>query len=579
MTSTLCAAFQETISRRGDAVAVRTVADGITLTFREWNDEVRALAAGFAGAGVTRGDSVALMMTNRPEFYPIDVAVQHLGAAPFSLYNTASREQINYYLTDSGAKVVVAEHQFLNAVLAAKEGTKVELVVCIDADVPGTITLSALKAGADESFDFENAWRAVQPDDSLTLIYTSGTTGDPKGVQITHANMIAMVGGATQLWESNADDRMISFLPSAHIADRLSALYHLMVVGNQLTTVADRTQFAAALVDVRPTIFGAVPQIWQKLKAGIEAKIDETTGATGVLARWAIGVGRTASDRTLEGKSLDPVLTAQRIVADKLVLSKLRHAIGLDSPKLAISAAAPVSEEVLRFFNGIGVPVSDAWGMSELSGLVTMSPNGRVRPGTVGEPMAGVELAIADDGEVLVRGAVVMKGYLNKPEKTAEAIDPDGWLHTGDIGELVDGYLRIVDRKKELIINAGGKNMSPANIENWIRTFSPLIGQAVAIGDNRKYNVALIVLDPDAVAAKGLSSDPVALAADPTMIDAVNRAIEQANAKLSRVEQIKKFHIVPEFWQPGTDVLTPTAKLRRTQISARFAAAIEDLYA
>ncbi|MVU80719.1 AMP-binding protein [Nocardia sp. ET3-3] len=581
---TMCEAFQSTLTRNPDAIAVRTVGETESLTFAEWGDRVRAIAAGLAGLGVQRGDTVALLMTNRPEFYPIDVAVQHLGATAFSIYNTSSPEQITYLLNDSHARVVVCEQQYLQNLTVGRVGTDLEYLVCIDATPDGTVGLEDMVSDADPTFDFEKSWRAVEPDDVLTLIYTSGTTGDPKGVQVTHANMIAMVAGAEQLWRSDPDDRIISFLPSAHIADRLSALYHLMVVGNQLTTVADRKDFARALVDVRPTIFGAVPQIWQKLKAAIEAQVRDTDSANAELAQWALDCGRQVSDLDLDGKSVSPVLRAQHFAADHLVLSKLRAAVGLDAPKLAISAAAPLSEEVLRFFNGIGIPLSDAWGMSELSGVVTMSAKGQVRPGTVGKPLDGVEIKIAEDGEILVRGPMVMKGYLNKPAHTADTVGVDGWVQTGDIGELdADGYLKIVDRKKELIINAGGKNMSPSNIENWIKAFSPLIGQAVAIGDNRKYNVALISLDPETSAAYAakydLPSTPDALSSNQNVVAAIEAAIDQANAKLSRVEQIKKFRIVPDFWEPGSDVLTPTMKLRRKPINERYAALIEELYA
>ena len=579
-TRTMCEAFQATIVRDPDAVAVRTVGDTTTLTFAEWGAQVRAIAAGLATLGVRRGDTVALLMSNRPEFYPIDVAVQHLGAAPFSIYSTSSPEQVAYLLEDSKARVVVCERQYVQTLVTI--GVSAELV-CIDGNPDHTVSLDTVISRPDPDFDFEEVWRAVEPDDVLTLIYTSGTTGDPKGVPITHANMLAMMAGTERLWESDSDDRIMSFLPSAHIADRLSALYHLIVLGNQLTTVADRNDVAAALIDVQPTIFGAVPQIWQKLKAAVEGRIDEARGVEKLFINWAITVGRQASDSELNGVAVSSLLRAQHLVAEALVLSKLRSAIGLNTPKLAISAAAPLPEEVLRFFNGIGVPLSDAWGMSELSGVVTMSAKGHIRPGTVGQPLDGVEIMIADDGEVLVRGPMVMNGYLNKTEQTAATIDTEGWLHTGDIGELDDdGYLAIVDRKKELIINAGGKNMSPANIENWIKAFTPLIAQAVAIGNNRKYNVALIALDPDAVAAtsrhRDLPTDPAELAGHPRIHAAVTDAVARANSKLSRVEQIKKFRIVPEFWEAGSDVLTSTLKIRRKQIERRYADVIEELY-
>ncbi|MFE6926117.1 AMP-dependent synthetase/ligase [Nocardia sp. NPDC057663] len=577
----MCAAFQSTVRRDPDKIAVRTLGDGPSLTFRQWDERVRALAAGFAGLDVIRGDTVALMMTNRPEFYPIDVALQHLGAIAFSVYNTSSPEQIQYLLNDSGARVVVCESQFAPMLVASKPDTVT--VVCIDDVSPGTVSIDSVAAQGDPGFDFESTWRAVQPGDVLTLIYTSGTTGDPKGVQLTHANMLAMVDATEQLMRITPADRLLSFLPSAHAADRWTGLYTLQVVGDQVTTVADRTALLPALVDVRPTVFGAVPQVWQKLKAGIESKLAEATGAKGALAQWALKVGREASDARLDGRSPSLSTSLQERAADTLVLSKLRAAIGLNDLSLAISGAAPIAPEVLRFFNGLGIPVSDAWGMSEVSGMGTISPPGTVRVGTVGKVLPGNTIKIADDGEVLVRGPIVMKGYLNKPDKTAEAIDTDSWLHTGDIGRLdADGFLEIVDRKKELIINAGGKNMSPANIENWIKAFSPLIGQAVAIGDNRKYNVALISLDPDSAAAyaakTGLIAEPAVLAKDPAVHVLIEQAVSQANAKLSRVEQIKKFTIVEEFWEPGSDMLTPTMKLRRKPINDRYSTTIEQMY-
>ncbi|MFX0580267.1 AMP-dependent synthetase/ligase [Nocardia nepalensis] len=580
---TLCAAFQDTVRRNPDKVAVRTVGDDVTLTFQEWGEQVRRLAAGFAALEVRRGDTVALMMTNRPEFYPVDVALQHLGAAPFSIYNTSAPEQIKYLLEDSGAVLVVCEAQFVAGVITALDGDEARRVVCVDSAPTGCVHLNQVAAQGDPAFDFESVWRAVQPDDVLTLIYTSGTTGAPKGVQLTHANMLAMIDATEQLIEPSDEERVISFLPSAHVADRWSALYTLMVVGNQVTTVSDHKDFAAALLDTRPTFFGAVPQVWQKLKAAIEQRLEDVTGMRGALARWAVRVGREASDARLDGRPVSVTLETQRLLADTLILAKIRKALGLADVRMAVSGAAPISSEVLRFFNGVGIPVSDAWGMSELSGMATMSPPGQVRLGTVGVVVPGARLRLAEDGEVLVRGPIVMKGYLGKPAQTADTIDAEGWVHSGDIGVLdADGYLRIIDRKKELIINAGGKNMSPSNIENRIKAHSPLIGQAVAIGDNRKYNVALICLDIDATmpfAEKhGLAHDPVVLAEDAEINAIVASAIEQANSELSRIEQIKKFVIVPDFWEPGSELLTPTMKLRRKPIDNHYAAAIEELY-
>ncbi|MGW2664094.1 AMP-dependent synthetase/ligase [Nocardia tengchongensis] len=580
--TTLCEAFQTTVTRTPQAVAVRGL-DGQDLTFGQWAERTRDLAAGFAALGARHGDTAALLMANRREFYPIDTAFQHLGVTPFSIYNTAAPDQITYLLSHSGARIVVCEAQYLPVLREAMRGTAVEHLVCIDDHPEGTLTLDQVAAAADPAFDFEMRWRAVRPEDTLTLIYTSGTTGAPKGVRVTHAGMIAMLDSTQQMLDSSPRDRLLSFLPSAHIADRWSGLYHLMVVGNQLTPVPGRGDLPAALTSIRPTIFGSVPQVWQKLAAALDARLGETTGIKAALADWAIRVGRQASDAQLDGRPIGPLLRIQHRAADIMVLSTLRTALGLDRTRLAVSGAAPISAELLRRFNGLGIPLTDGWGMSETSGIITLAPPGHIRPGTVGLPAPGVELAIAEDGEILTRGPFLMAGYLDNPEQTAQAIDLDGWLHTGDIGEIdPDGYLRIVDRKKELIINAGGKNMSPANIENWIKAFSPLIGQAVAIGDNRKYNVALIALDPDATPAYAekhdLPTTPAALATDPHILDLVTSAIDRANAKLSRVEQIKKFRIVPDFWQPGTEVLTPTMKLRRKPIHDRYAELIETMY-
>ncbi|MFE3195109.1 AMP-dependent synthetase/ligase [Nocardia sp. NPDC059240] len=580
--ATMCEAFQATIARNPEAIAVRTAGDGVTMTFGQWGARARELAGGFAALGVGRGSKVALMMTNRPEFYPVDTAVVHLGGVPFSMYNTSSPEQIHHLLSDSGATVVVCETQFLPVIEQGRQGTDVRFIVCLDGE--GGMSLDELAAAADPGFDFESSWRAVRPEDVLTLIYTSGTTGAPKGVQLTHANLVAMVDASIRLADATEQERVLSFLPSAHIADRWSALYLCMALGNTITTVADRAGFAPGLADCRPTLLGAVPQVWQKLRTGIEEKLGEATGAKAALANWSVAVGRRYSDARLDGNHIGVALRTQHAIADRLVLSKIRRTLGLDNLKIAISGAAPVSPELLRWFNGFGIEVSDAWGMSEVSGMGSICPPGRLKMGTVGKPLDGLEVHIADDGEVLVRGPLVMKGYLNRPEQTAEVIDADGWLHTGDIGDLdFDGYLRIVDRKKELIINAGGKNMSPATIENWVKAFSPLVAQAIAVGDNRKYNVALIALDQDAVAGfaekHGLATDPVTLAAHPEIEVMIGAAVTAANAKLSRVEQIKKFRIVPEFWQPGSDLLTPTMKPRRKPIHARYATLIEELYA
>jgi long-subunit acyl-CoA synthetase (AMP-forming) len=404
-------------------------------------------------------------------------------------------------------------------------------------------------------------------------------------VELTHANLLAEVQATTRIVPPTAADSVISYLPDAHIANRWGTHYTGMVTGQQIVTLADLKQLITVLPAVRPTFFGAVPQIWYKVKAGIEAQLAaEKSPVKKRLGQWAIDVGRKTARLRSDGKPVPAPLRAQHALADRLVLSKVRARLGLDRVRFAATGAAAIDPDALEFVLGLGLPVCELWGMSETSCCATVNPPDAIRIGTVGTALPGVELHIADDGELLVRGPLIMKGYRNDPEKTAEAIDSDGWLHTGDIASIdKDGYVRIVDRKKELMINAAGKNMSPANIEGTIKVSCPLAGSVVAIGDDRPYVVALMTLDPDALAAYGKAhgiSDPspAKLADDPGVQAAIEAGIKEANAKLARVEQIKKFAILPDVWEPGGEEVTPTMKLKRKPIAAKYATQIDELY-
>jgi long-subunit acyl-CoA synthetase (AMP-forming) len=587
----LCEAFQRTAAVDPSGVALRTVGGGVEITGGEYAARVRDLAAGLAGLGVGPGDSVGLMMANRPEFNLCDTAALHLGGVPFSVYGTLPAEEIAHLFDNAGNRVVICEQQFVDRVQAA--GGKVEHVVCVDGDLAGTISLADLEArGRDDArFDFEASWRAVRPEDLLTLIYTSGTTGPSKGVELTHANMLAELAATASVLPVQWGDRILSYLPSAHIADRWSTHYQSLAFGLQITTVADPKLLAAALVEVRPTVWGAVPRVWEKFKAALEARFAmETDPERKQALLWAVetGLRKVRAEQAAfagEGTGPDDGLLAEYTRADELVLSKIRAQLGLDQVHWSVSGAAPTSVDVLEFFGALGLPICEIWGMSELSACGTSNQPGRSKLGTVGPAVPGVELRLADDGELLCRGPQVMRGYRGEPVKTAEAIDPDGWLHTGDVAEIdADGYVRIVDRKKELIINAAGKNMSPANIENKLKAASLLIGQAVAMGDRRPYNVALIVLDPDACTAFAAprelpDASPAALAAHPEVEAAITEAVAKANDQLARVEQIKAFTILPCDWEPSGDELTPTMKLKRRTIAEKYAAEIEALYA
>lgn len=581
--ATLCEAFQRTADIDPNAVALRTPGDTQTLTWRELATQVRKVAAGLAGLGVRRGDTVSLMMANRIEFYPFEIGAQHLGATSFSVYNTLPAEQLTYLFDNAGTKVAICEAQYVDRIRAS--GAPIEHIVCIDGSPPGTLSVDDLYAAAPTDFDFESTWRSVRPDDIATLIYTSGTTGNPKGVEMTHANLLFEMYAFDAVLPSQYADRVTSFLPTAHIADRVMGLYSLEVFGARVTVVSDPRAIAAALPDARPTVWGAVPRVWEKLKAGIEFAIaNEADEATRQALQWAMSVAAKRAAALVAGQEMPDDLAAEWATADDLVLSKLRERLGFGELRWAVSGAAPIPRETLAFFVGLGVPIAEVWGMSELSCVAAVSHPREARLGSVGKLLPGLEGKIADDGEFLVRGPLVMKGYRKEPAKTAEAIDADGWLHTGDILEAdAQGFLRVVDRKKELIINAAGKNMSPANIENSILAACPMVGVMITIGDGRPYNTALMVFDADSVgpyaAQRGLpDASPAALAADPDVVAEIAAGVAAGNAKLSRVEQIKRFRILPTVWEPGGDEITLTMKLKRKPIMTKYAEEIEQLY-
>ena len=419
----------------------------------------------------------------------------------------------------------------------------------------------------------------------LTLIYTSGTTGPPKGVQLSHNNLLSAVRAIEAMVAFDDDSKVISWLPSAHIAERAAHHYLPIAYGIQVTSCPDPRQVVSYLPTVQPSWFFAVPRIWEKLKAGLEAMVasQPPEKQQGLQAALDASIQKVRLDQA--GEEVPEELAAAVAKADEEVFSGIRQMLGFSNIKAVNVGAAPTPVEVIEFFHAIGVPVAEIWGMSETCGAGAANRPGRIKIGTVGEPAPGFEIKLAEDGEVLVRAEAVMLGYRNLPDKTAEAIDEDGWLHTGDIGEFTDdGYLKIVDRKKELIINAAGKNMSPSNIEATLKTASPLIGQACVIGDGRPYNTAVIVLDADFAPMwaqqQGIEDASLeALARDERVRAAVQEGVDAANAKLSRVEQIKKFFLVQGDWMPGGDELTPTMKLKRKPIDAKYAEEIEALYA
>ncbi|MGH2925769.1 MAG: AMP-dependent synthetase/ligase [Solirubrobacterales bacterium] len=581
---TACEAFQITAAACADRAAIRTRGDEFTCTWSEYAERVRELATGLAGLGVGRGDTVALMLANRPEFHFADSAVMHLGATPFSVYNTYTVEQIEHLLGDSDSRVVITEQAYLDKILAVRKALdSIEHVVVVDGGaVDGTMSLAELVAAGDDGFDFEAAWRAVEPEDVLTLIYTSGTTGPPKGVQITHANICETVRSYDELIVFPDGGRIVSYLPMAHVAERNVSHYLPMLLGFTVTCCPDPREVMAYLPEVRPTWFFAVPRIWEKLKAGLEQMLAAAPAEQRAGMEQAMAAALEKVRLEQRGDEVPAELAARVEAADGEVFSNLRAHLGLDAVEACNVGAAPTPPEVIEFFHALGIPLAELWGMSETTGAGTCNPPDRIKIGTVGPPAPGVEIKLGPDGEVMIKGPVVMKGYRNLPEKTAETMTDDGYLLTGDIGELdEDGYLRIVDRKKELIITAAGKNLSPANIEARLKQI-PLVSQAIAIGDRRKFISALLTLDAEAVGRwageQGLAGDLASLAENDELIAEVQRGLDQANDELARVEQVKRFAILPADWEPGGDELTPTMKLKRKPILAKYSSEVEALY-
>jgi long-subunit acyl-CoA synthetase (AMP-forming) len=418
----------------------------------------------------------------------------------------------------------------------------------------------------------------------LTLIYTSGTTGHPKGVQLTHRAVMIAARTVEEVITFPPGSRVISWLPSAHIAERNAHHYIPIVYAGTITTAPNPRDVLSYLPQVRPNWFFAVPRIWEKLKAGLEAMQAAQPEEQRLPVQQALQASIERVRLRQQGRTVPPELEAQVAEADANLFSKLRAMLGLDQALAVNVGAAPTPIDVLEFFHALGIELSELWGMSETTGVGAVNRPGHVKLGTVGPAAPGVELKLAPDGELLCRGEFLMTGYRNQPERTAEAIDADGWLHTGDIATIDDeGFVKIIDRKKELIINSAGKNMSPVNIEAALKSGSPLIGQVCCIGDARPYVTALIVLDsdfaPQWAVQHGLEGRTLEeLAVEPAVIAAVQAGVDAANQRLARVEQIKKFSLLRGDWLPGGVELTPTIKLKRRPIADKYAPEIEAMY-
>jgi long-chain acyl-CoA synthetase len=564
--TTLLTAYADTAAANADEPAHRWQdAEGTwhTLTYGQVREQVRDLALGLAARGFQPGEFAVIWSGNRSAATVADYAVMHARGVPVFIYNTVSPEQAAYIAGHCEATVAIVEQRYLPKLReAAKSLPKLREIILIDGSEEGTVPLAEVAAlGRDAAREdpgkFDAAWTKVSPDDLATLIYTSGTTGQPKAVMLTHHNVryyqsaLALILPPEEL-ESNGSNVLISYLPMAHVTGRSIDHWGPMARAATINYCPDALRLFEIAGQVHPTGIMGIPRVWEKLYAALSNALP----------------------------TVDP--DAIRAMPEEERTGILTF-IGVDRCKVATSGSAPLDPAIIDFFRALGVPLTEGWGMSELSNAATIAPPDQARLGTVGRRFPGMEIIIADDGEVLVRGPLVMGGYYKDPERTVESVDADGWLHTGDVGELdADGYLKITDRKKELIITSGGKNISPALIEYELQRH-PLVGQACAIGDRRNYVTALIVLDPETApawaAAHGLAGLPLAeLAARPEVLAEVQRGVDEANSHLARVEQVRRFRVLGNEWTVDTGELTPTQKRRRRVIVDRYTKEIGELY-
>jgi long-chain acyl-CoA synthetase len=559
--------------------------DWVDRSYEEVGETVRALALGLIDLGVVAGDKVSILGNTRPEWTYADFAALSLGATVVPIYQTNSPEECQYVLENSDAKVVVVEDdEQLEKIRAVREKLPLlEHVVRMTGSSDDAISfddLAARGSGRDAS-EWEARWQAVTRDDICTFIYTSGTTGPPKGCVISHGNYRAMLDMVNEAAVVEDDDLAYLYLPLAHSFALLIQLGSFDLGSTLAYWERDPLKILPNLAELQPTYFPSVPRIFEKIYTAATSGMEKEGGFKKAVFDWSIEIGKRMREVERSDRKPGFLLRRQYKFADERVLSKIRGLFG-GKIRLAVSGAAPINPEILSFFDAAGVLVLEGWGMTETSTAATISSAEDFKVGTIGKPFPGCDVRIADDGEILVKGPNVFQGYYKNEEATREAI-VDGWLHTGDIGEVdEDGFIKITGRKKDIIITAGGKNITPANLENEIKQH-PLVSQCVVVGDRRPYLVALVTLDPeDAVAyAKehGLPEDVEQLAANDQVRKAIEDHVAAINEKFARVEQVKKIAILPQDLSQESGELTPTLKVKRAVVTSKHEPEIEALYA
>jgi len=595
--ATLPTLFRHVVRERGDAVAMREKDLGIwrAITWRQYGERARRAGLGLVGLGLRPGDVVSIIADNCPEWLYTDLGTLSVGGITNGIYTTDSPRQVEYIVNDSDTRFFFAENEEqLDKILEVRARCP-QLVTIVVYDMEGLHAFrdpqvmdfaALLELGArydrEHPGAFDRMVEIPQPEDLATLVYTSGTTGPPKGAMLSHRNILFQLGYADFAAEPRPGDQQLSFLPLSHIAERTFTVFYPLRTGATVNFAESIDTVPENLREVAPAVFFAVPRIWEKFYSGVALRMRDATRLGRLAYRWAIGVGACVADHRLAGRRPPAGLRLLHRVADVLVLDNVKRSLGLHRARGAVTGAAPIAPDLIKWYMALGLDMREVYGQTENCGLATAMPADRIKLGSVGVARPDTEVRVARDGEILLRGPHVFMGYYKNPERTAQTI-VDGWLHTGDVGELdAEGFLRITDRMKDIIITAGGKNVTPSEIENQLK-FSPYITDAVVIGDQRKFLSCLVMLDPETVAQFAQERNVpftnfASLCRAQEVQDLIWDEIERVNRQLARVETIKRFHLIEQILTPEDEELTPTMKLKRALVNRKYKDVIENMY-
>jgi len=589
--------FYHTVQRFGDRVALREKTFGIwkEISWNEYGRMVRQACMALVSLGLKKGQCAAVLSENNPEWFTSDIGCQSAGGITVGIYPTNAPFEVQYILNHSESLVAMVEdEEQLDKVLEVWDQCPgLEWVVVFDMEGLRHFNHDRVMSWerfmergrayeADHPDLYEELIQAVLPEDTAIFIYTSGTTGMPKAAMLSHHNIIWTSETLMKVWQHTEKDDVLSFLPLAHIAERTNSVLGPLRTGTVVNFAESIDTVPENLREVQPTVYFAVPRFWEKFYSAVYIAMKDAIWLGRAAFAWATKVGREVAELELDQKPVSAGLRFQHFIADRLVFKNIRRSLGMDRSRLLISGGAPVSPEILKFFHGLGIPLREVYGQTEDCGPTSMHQGDDIVIGTVGKPFPGVEVKIADDGEILVKGPNVFQGYYKNPELTAETIR-DGWLHSGDIGKFdADGNLKITDRKKDILITSGGKNITPQHIENELK-FSPYINDAVIIGDGRKFLTALIMLDEETI-MKYAQDERIpfttykSLTRAEAIVRLIQKEVDAVNKKLARVEQVKKFRLLDIKLTSEDGELTATMKLKRRTISEKYKDLIEEMY-